>query len=182
METLKSQLDDAKQEYDRLNKYYLKNIEALKKTYMERERWRDEKSPLILKGELNLMRMSYDYLNGECETYDFNSDVRRADKWKSNEVLNYYQVWDKRYQDRWGSTPCTYILHKKYLKELPETFMITAWKHQVNKEKYRFGYDKFVKSVSITDLAEILNECLPGFHILNEPKLKIKNIVIILPK
>lgn len=182
MKTLKNKLDTAQKEYEIAKKNYLKNIEDLKKTYMERQHYRDEKSPLIIKGELNLMRMSYDYLNGECKKYDFDSEVRRADKWKSEEILNYYQIWDEKFKEQWGSTPCSYILHKKHLKQLPEHFFIEAWKHKVNKEKYKLGYEKFVKSISITDLAETLNDCLLGFYILNEPKLKIKNIVIILPK
>lgn len=139
MTPIQCKIIEKKSDLKQTKNKYAKLIEDLKHTYMERKDFFDEESPLVLKSELNRMRMAYDFLKERAERYDFNSRVRRENKWKSVEPLNYYCTWNKEYDTQFGTMPC-YILDKKYIKELPSGVLNPVWKKEVQENKNSSGF------------------------------------------
>lgn len=177
METLQLKYLKAINDLKLIKERYSKLIFDLENAYMERKVWRDNNSPFIIKSELNKMRMAYAFVKGEADKYDFN--LRQATKFKSDEVLNYYVINDNYFQEFFGGTPASYILDKKNIKELPEYLLKDVWIKSVNKSKTEKGYNQWLKEVNVNELCETFGNRL---YNVNEPKLKLKNIIVILPK
>lgn len=174
------ELEMAKDKYENLKKSYETLIQAYLKEYF-REPYNYEKTnkKLVINGGMStFMTMVYSYFKELRPSRYGNEHVRQATVWKSEQLLPFYNIWDPMDKDFYGSTPRTILVEKKNLKKLGVGFFKEVWVEKVKKGRTFKSLEEWFELASEEYLIENYGEKL---HLMNEPRLYIKNIIIIKP-
>lgn len=180
MKTYGEKIKNQKEQYYRELNYYKEYILKLKSVFFENKEWRDKESPLII-SESNLMKIAYSYAMNDTPRHSYDVDLSRYQNWQTKEYSNFYVINDDR-NYHFGSTPASYVFELKFIKEVPSKILNKTWKSMVKDDKTNLGYSEWLKKVKPNELIKFIIEYnKENVYYINEPLLKIRNIIVITP-
>lgn len=175
----KEKLKRMKSDYEYQLRNYKDYMTKLKKIYFKNEDWSDKTSKLIINSDYDLMNLAYNYAKGALPRSIY--EKGGAKNFPNN--LNLYMTWDEDFKDYSGSIPASKIFMSKYVKEMVFDKSITIWKDLVANNECNIGYKEWYDKCTVKEMIDLLLEHFPDqIFLLNEPYLKLKNIMVILPK
>ena len=134
---IKDKIEHHKHKIKILQEKYNKLVNSIKEAFYEREDYWDENSKVKPRTESAVMSAAYclAMMNAPRSKYSFDIDFRihRAEIFRSEPkiLLDYFYIYDKNFENRFGNTPSVLLVRKKNIKVLTET-CLKAWKHAVN--------------------------------------------------
>lgn len=180
MKTYKEKIEAQKEQYYRELKYYKEYILKLKETFFENKEWRNETSPLII-SKLNLMKMAYSYAMNDTPRNPYDVNLVQCREWKTENLLNYYVINDDRHST-FSGIPASFVFELKFIKEVNIKLLNKTWKSLVKDDKTNLGYSEWLKKTNSKELVGFIKYYhKENIQCINEPFLKIKDIVVVTP-
>jgi hypothetical protein len=187
---IKDEIKKLKENAKMLEDKYNKLVNSIKEAFYEREDYWDENSKVKPKTESAIMSAAYclAMMNAPKSKYSFDRgfNIHRGEVFRSEPkiLLDFFYIYDKTFENRFGTTPSVLLVRKKNIKVLTET-CLKAWKHAVNKsfsDSTILGFKEWLDATSCDEIVSILHEVLEDrIDEVNDKKLYIKDVIIIYP-
>jgi len=187
---IKKEIKDHREKAKALKKEYDSLVESIKNAFFEHEDYWDKNSKIKPKTELARMNAAYCLAMRKAPksgfSFDLNYNINQANEWKSDPKVHYdyFYVWDKYFENRFGSTKAVLLVKKKNIKLLKENCK-EAWKHAVNESfsgSTTLGFEEWLERSTPDEILSKMHSVYEGsIDVITDRKLYLKDIVIIYP-
>jgi len=179
---IKNRIENTKNKLKRLQQSYDDLVEKIKETFYEKKEYWVKNSPRKPNNDTAKMSAAYCLLTEKCPGFYSDLKIQLSKNWDTKESLGYWLLYDDFFSSGSGTTPVK-LIFKKDLKKLEEICK-SMWIISVSKSYNgtTLGFNDWKKSVNSDDLFKLMQEHMNGrVYIINDRKLFLKDIVIVLP-
>lgn len=184
---IKDKISEHKDRAKMLKEKYDDLVDKIKNAFYEHEDYWDKTSKQKPKTEHAVMNAAYCYAMMIAPKSQFSFDIdytlNQAEEWRSDPKVyyDYFYIWDKTFENRFGSTKPVYLARKKNIKLL-EKQCKKAWMYAVKEEKTTLGFDDWLNKSTPDEILSLFYRVYEKrIDVITDRKLYLKDIVIIYP-
>jgi hypothetical protein len=192
MSQIKNEIQSLQRQLSALKEGYSKFIDEIKSKFFDREDYFDENSKLKPRDEASKIAAAYCLALRKCPRSRYDLDVSKDKKYKQKknghydfddyEFINRYTVSDTSFrfrgEEHTRDKPAIVVKLKDI--KLLDKICKKIWIDQVANRRVVKGFDEWLEEISIEKLYELIQENNKYVYTINERKLYIKDMVVIL--
>lgn len=192
MSQIRQEIQNLQKMLSEIKEGYAEFIEEVKQVFFEKEDFWDENSKRKPRNEASKIAAAYCLAIRKCPRTSFDLDVNKDKKYKrirnghydfnDYELIDRYTVRDTSFrfrgEEHTRDKPAT-VVKLKNIKLLDELCK-KIWIGQVSKNRVTIGFEEWLEKISIEKLYELIQDEEKYVFKINEPKLYVKDMVVIL--